>query len=325
MSNNDPNNPYMNYGYDHFGAEDTPQPSQHPQSSYPVGEDVVAGRQRFLSALVKSPSVITAALVLLAFGGAAWFLTGTDSDAPEPEVPVIQAQTTVFKQAPRDRGGMDIAYRDSSIFDDGTQGEPARRVENLLEPRTEEPVENVQAALVQGSEIPETQAAPDNEVEPLVSAAAEPPQDASPAPRQKPETMHKAGTSPETLAFVRNVLDEESQSQTAEAQQTASDLNQVEPAAGAAMPAVGTIEPGDHYVQLASVTSPSGAERAWVSAKEDYGSLLQNVAHRIQEANLGERGTYYRIQAGPMSEGAAKRLCERIKSQNPGGCLVVQK
>ncbi|MCB1721141.1 MAG: SPOR domain-containing protein [Alphaproteobacteria bacterium] len=39
---------------------------------------------------------------------------------------------------------------------------------------------------------------------------------------------------------------------------------------------------------------------------------------------MGERGTYYRIQAGPMSRASASDICDSIKAQKPGGCLVTQ-
>lgn len=155
---------------------------------------------------------------------------------------------------------------------------------------------------------------------------------------QRPYRLHAPGSSPDTLAFVRSVLDKKDErgepvsSAVAEAEieqeeevdnSPVETFANVEPAAGAAT--VSDIRPGSYFVQLASVTSSSGAAVEWgkmVSGR--YSDLLQDVSYRVQEANLGERGTFYRIQAGPMSKDSADSLCNAIKERNPGGCLVVK-
>lgn len=44
----------------------------------------------------------------------------------------------------------------------------------------------------------------------------------------------------------------------------------------------------------------------------------------MQEASL-DRGTFYRIQAGPISKDSADEICREIKAITPVGCLVVKK
>lgn len=154
-----------------------------------------------------------------------------------------------------------------------------------------------------------------------------------------PDTLYKPGGSPETIAFVRSVLDkkdtrnatnpaapvEKVESVTVAGASPApapETLSRVEPAAGAATPS-GTSVGGNYFVQVASVTSPGGAEIEWSKIEKTFVSL-SGVPHRVKEANLGERGTYYRIQAGPFSKDQANSICESIKAQKPGGCLVVK-
>jgi hypothetical protein len=142
----------------------------------------------------------------------------------------------------------------------------------------------------------------------------------------KPRTLHPAGSSPETLAYVRSVLEKKdgvAPANTASADRTAEQLAAVEPAAGAATNIGAAIAPGDYFVQLASVTSESGAGGEWLKLQKSFG-VLQNVDYRVERADLGERGVYYRIQAGPMSKDSANALCASIKAQKPGGCLVVK-
>ena len=95
--------------------------------------------------------------------------------------------------------------------------------------------------------------------------------------------------------------------------------------AAAIAPAAGfAITPGTHYVQLGSVKSQAGASSQWGVFKRKYSDELQDVKYRVERADLGERGTFYRIQAGPMSGESATEICNSIKAQTPGGCLVVK-
>lgn len=147
---------------------------------------------------------------------------------------------------------------------------------------------------------------------------------------EKKEITHRAGSNPETLAFVRSVLDKKDERAVAAAKPTrvhlsedaSEDMAAVRPAAGSQ--AAAGISAGRYYVQLGSVTKASGAEGEWGKLQKAFPAQLTGLDHRIQAADLGARGTYYRIQAGPMSEGSAKVLCDAIKAQKPGGCLVTK-
>ncbi|MGH1398655.1 MAG: SPOR domain-containing protein [Alphaproteobacteria bacterium] len=95
--------------------------------------------------------------------------------------------------------------------------------------------------------------------------------------------------------------------------------------AAAIAPAAGfAITAGSHYVQLGSVKSQAGASSEWGKFKKKYAAELSDAKYRVQRADLGERGVFYRIQAGPMSASSAKEVCGSIKAVTPGGCLVVK-
>jgi hypothetical protein len=143
------------------------------------------------------------------------------------------------------------------------------------------------------------------------------------APAEKP-TITKAGENPETLEFVRSVLDRKDgvtpvaqPTKTASADQAA----KVEPAAGTA--GVKSVTPGSYYIQLGSVKSESGAAGEWGKLKKSYSTQLSSLDYRVQKADLAS-GTFYRIQAGPISKESAKSLCDSISAQKPGACLVTQ-
>ncbi len=130
----------------------------------------------------------------------------------------------------------------------------------------------------------------------------------------RPESFHAAATSPETLDFVRSVLNNEEKKVAA-----------VEPAAGvsSATATASLIEAGSFFVQLASITDAARAGAEFSKMQSKY-SALHESKFRVQEASLPS-GKFYRIQAGPMSKDSAARICESLKADGkPGGCLVVK-
>lgn len=83
---------------------------------------------------------------------------------------------------------------------------------------------------------------------------------------------------------------------------------------------------GNYFVQLGSVSSQSRAEAEWKRLRTKYDNILTLDHKRIQRADLGSRGVFYRIQAGPVSKKAANNICDKLKNAGkPGGCLVVRK
>lgn len=152
---------------------------------------------------------------------------------------------------------------------------------------------------------------------------------AAPVEEERPKIVHKPGENPETLEFVRSVLDKkDGQVAAAAAPSGASDVAtgaaSIQPASGTPATQDFTITPGSHYVQLASVKSLDGAEGEWGKLQKTFSAELGSVPHRVQAAELADRGTFYRIQAGPMSKDSAAKICESIKAQKPGGCFVTQ-
>lgn len=316
-------------------------------------------------------------------------------------VPLIQAEAVPIKIEPAQDGGMEIPFRDSTVFGSAREASNTQGgIENLLEAAsaedaaeplnkealiaqsqteaegamniTEQPATTIAQAKSAGSATAEltaeqkkadAMAALETPVAVAAPADAVPPAEALSAPSeiaQEPKiidapklaeveseaapadkTMHEPATSPETLAFVRSVLDkkdaEKGYSAAGTAPVAAEPVKSVEaapvksPAAAAngIEPAAGTegvinAGPKTHYVQLASIPDRAKADAEWAKLKSSFSALPGSSSYRVEEANLGERGTYYRIQAGPYSEGQAKSICESIKAQKPGGCLIVR-
>ena len=313
---------------------------------------------------LSSPLFATSALLLAGVAFAAIIMAAYPNSPDDTEIPVVKADRTAFKAAPDDPGGLRIENRDSTIFstmNNARQAETAP-IENLLDDadsrdklaafarQVEETIEEEQGAADRPSQeiksdmptLAKAGSESSGETAPVtlqkIVAAEKPEASASTetAQAEKPKIVHKAGENPETLEFVRSVLDKKDERfavektasgraplETPDAVDVATRAASVQPAAGDPT-APFTITPGNHYVQLASVKSLDGAEGEWGKLQKAFSVELANAEHRVQAAELGERGTFYRIQAGPMSKDSAVEICESIKAQKPGGCLVVQ-
>ncbi len=79
------------------------------------------------------------------------------------------------------------------------------------------------------------------------------------------------------------------------------------------------------HIWLSSQETREQAARGWDELRTAYPDLLGNLELTIREVDLGaEKGTWYRIYAGPMADkNEARALCDRIKAQPPNSdCLV---
>ena len=290
-----------------------------------------------------------AALILTVFALGAVIWLGTAGNGPQGPVPTITSAAGDYKKRPEDPGGRDIAHRESTVFrtlQDGgkTAGEQdsAKRVENLA------------ARDDSGAPLPENRfyADLDTNLNALAGAGDDTPEkdnaavaDSGDSPG-KPErsATGKDNDNKETLDFVRNVLekkDEIAQHQRLEKQDPADVNKQALKTMPESKSASATddesanakdtqkggadqaSQPPGHYVQLGSFREKSVAKRAWQRASDEYGQVLAGVSRHIEKADLGARGTYYRVRGGPVTQARAGQICRIIKEHNKNGCLVV--
>jgi TPR repeat protein len=80
------------------------------------------------------------------------------------------------------------------------------------------------------------------------------------------------------------------------------------------------------WVQFASFRTVAEAERAWQTLLRRADAAIGDVPRIVARADLGNRGVYHRLQAGPLrDQKAAADLCRRVHESLPGqGCLPVR-
>ncbi len=69
-------------------------------------------------------------------------------------------------------------------------------------------------------------------------------------------------------------------------------------------------------VHLASYRSEQQADRGWTQIVSAHKALLEGLDHEVTKVNLGRKGTYFRLKAGPLASAqAAKDMCAKLKAR----------
>jgi hypothetical protein len=239
---------------------------------------------------------------MIVFAGGLWFAyvqgtrhpaaTGIGSSSGEG-VPLIRADNSPTKVKPDQPGGMAVPDQNVSLYNEKPGGPP---VEKLLSgpeqpmPRPTAPAK--EAAAAPPPPIPAPSAAPPQ-------AAPEPAAPASPAPAKPAAQAKPAPTAKETAG----------------AKEAAAILG----SAPSASPKAG----GAVRVQLGALRSPEAARDEWARLKREQPELLGKLTAIAVRADLGDKGIFYRIQAGPLTDAAAgERLCGELRQRKLGCALV---
>ncbi len=284
-------------------------------------------------------SGIVIALVAV-LGSVIWYSYPRESAQREVmNTPIVRADASDYRVSPTEPGGMAIPYRESTVFNTlrSEGNEQTARVENLL-PQPEQPVSRdelfaglkVDEPAITASEtapgVTETSAAtPATEAAPVVTTTTT--TTTAPVTQETVATTDSAPAAVTTKAKT-TIAEPVKPEAVAVVDTKAVEVAKTEPASGvqkidldpAGAPTAST---GGYYVQLGSVKARAGADGEWKKLQKSF-SALSPLTMRVQEANLGDKGTFFRIQGGPVTEAQAKTICQSVTAQKPGGCLVVR-
>jgi hypothetical protein len=79
---------------------------------------------------------------------------------------------------------------------------------------------------------------------------------------------------------------------------------------------------GGWRIQLASAKSEDVAKSTWARLQAAHGDVLASLRMQPTRVDLGERGVWYRVQAGPLDEKQAQTVCGTLKARK-ADCVVV--
>jgi hypothetical protein len=96
------------------------------------------------------------------------------------------------------------------------------------------------------------------------------------------------------------------------------------PAATATPAALGAAKGGHIRIVLASLRTPDEARTEWQRLKKASPDILGKMTADAVRADLGEKGVWYRIEAGAFAQpAAAEHVCRELKERHLG-CSVVR-
>ncbi len=258
---------------------------------------------------------LAAALTLLFAigGGLSWFYLGGKSEETEDlNLPTVEAEPGPVKVRPESPGGMEIPNRGKLVYNSmrGKDTEPA--VERLL-PMPEEPgtppslpdAPEVAAKLLPPPPaLPAIAVGTPSDQKPKVSASPiKPPAPTSPAPTFKAPLISEKPPKPASKP----------------ASKPAPKVMAVRSGAPAVASSAKTYE-----VQLVAVRTSAAAEGEWTRLSGKHGDLLGGLSPAVMRADLGAKGVFYRLRAGPLDDvDAARRLCAELKKRKVG-CMIIR-
>lgn len=279
----------------------------------------------------------TAGIVLSAIVG--WFvLAPRYADNNTADIPVIRRPQTAIKVQPADPGGEEIQNQDKSVYNIIDKQKPLEaNVEKLL-PSPEEPklpmistnTDTIQKAeeIIQNTEtaqaVNETPAPA-----PATATATTPPspeilpQNVSEAPKDVVENIITA--QPASVVVKETFPSTEENVQVTEKAKpdVSIKIDATKETKSPETKKTVTIK-GPWQVQLISSPNRSAVDTAWTGLVKKY-PMLEGQPREIETADLGSKGTFYRLKAGGFADrNGADRLCNDIKALG-GTCIVKKK
>jgi len=263
---------------------------QEQEGLRPGSADPAAQRRRSMRILA----------VIVSFGFFAfiiWFsYQQGHQDGSDSTPPLIKADVNPTRVRPDKPGGMEIPDQDKLIYNRVDPSAQAPTVERLLSP-PETPLPRGQAATpeIPAPSFPKTGQLSDIPI-PVLPQQLPPrfesdePPSPPPAPQaQRPRQLAPAAPAPKAVA------------------------------APAAVPAA-----GGYQVQLGAFRSEDAASKGWTRVQGQHKDLLATMTPSYQRADLGPKGVFFRLRAGPLaSESAAKSICSEL-AKRKAGCLVIR-
>jgi hypothetical protein len=273
--------------------EPSPRPVAHEPDSIPPPP-----RHSLLARVNRRRGQILTVMVSIAaiasFGSVVWWAHNQDVRAGGRglEPLVVQAPPTPARTKPENAGGLVPPNQDKEVYNRVAPGSVPTQPEKLLPgPVTPKlPASGLPVPTVPKSE-PEVAKTP-TPIQPAATAASG--SGPTPPPDKQP-TVTQASTPAST------------------SEPTPSIASLIEGMSGPA---------GGWRVQIASVKSEDIARSTWARLQAAHGDVLANLRMQPTKVDLGDKGVWYRVQAGPLDEKQAQGVCGTLRTRKTD-CVVV--
>jgi outer membrane biosynthesis protein TonB len=271
--------------------------------------------------------IVLALLVLAMFAGVVWLAYTQGVARGRGETPILTAANGPEKVAPQQAGGTNVPYQGFKIYeqpappDDAAEAAPV----DAAKPAAPPPVAQApKPAPVAAAPAPApVKPAPVTAPPPAPKVAAAPakpaPAPAKPAPAKTVASLIQQSQATPPPAMKPAVTAPAGPATGSPRALGAPVATTPAPAPVAAKPAAAG---GAYVLQIGAFKSQAEADTAWRAYKGKHAALLTGYNSDIQQADLGEKGTWYRLRiAGFGDREVASALCDRLKADG-GGCFL---
>jgi cell division protein FtsN len=246
--------------------------------------------------------IVLALLVLAMFAGFVWLAYSEGVARGRSEIPVVTAEAGPARTAPANPGGATTPYKGFKIYEQPAP--PDEDSGQTVSPRTAAaakpalPVETPKPPPAAATAAPKPAPAAKVETPPVKMAAAAPAAKPAPEPKAVPAPAKPSASLAPATAAPKQL------------------------AAATAAPTSAPAASGAYLLQIGAYKSQAEADAAWNAYKTKHAALLAGYSPNVVQADLGDKGTWYRLRiAGFSSKGVAEGLCDRLKADG-GGCFL---
>jgi len=269
--------------------------------------------------------IVLALLVLAMFAGVVWLAYTQGVARGRGETPVLTAANGPERVAPQDGGG-NVPYQGFKIYeqpappDDSAEAPAAAAAKPApvaVTPAPPPPVVKAEAppapkpapAKIEPAPVkpaPAKTETPPKSVAALIQQANSEPVTPAPAPKAPPPAAKPAPAPAQATGAPRSLTPPQQVAANAPAKLAA-------PAAAAS---------GSYMLQIGAFKSQAEAAAAWKTYQGKHAALLSGYSDNVQQADLGEKGTWYRLRIGGFADKeVATALCDRLKADG-GACML---
>lgn len=277
----------------------------------------------------------------------AWYSNNfTISEVDGVSIPLVKADKKPVKVKPDDPGGMEIPNMDKNIYENiaGPSRKKLPSVQKIL-PQPEEPLDRNNLADTASKTSESTKNKFSEDVAEIKSWEREtisllPPVKEEQTFKEMKEEKEKNGSGnkvKEKTDTKDTIAESKKEIKTSEKKEKA-ELKPVEKKQEKEL-TVADIKPvpvvkkketpppapaNTHKIQLGAFRSAEEASANWEKIKKAHADILTGLSMHTERADLGKKGIYYRLKAGPVeNESAGRALCQKLIDKNQG-CFFVK-
>jgi hypothetical protein len=249
-------------------------------------------------------TVMVSIAAIASFGSVVWWAHNQDVKAGGKglEPLVVQAPATPSRVKPENAGGLVPPNQDKEVYNRMAPGAVDMKQEKLLAAAT--------TPRLPAGGMPTPAAPKPTEAEPAKDTARTP----TPLPQTAPAAPGAGPTPPP------------SSTATAPAATTPPVADKATPTE--AGPSIASLidnmsgPTGGWRVQIAAVKTEDVAKSTWARLQAAHGDVLASLRMQPARVDLGDKGVWYRVQAGPLDEKQAQSVCGTLKGRK-ADCVVV--